>query len=244
MPTKIRLQRFGKKGRPYYHVVIADSRAPRDGKYIEKIGIYNPNTNPALIELDNDRALNWLQTGAVPTNTVNAILKYTGVVYKNHLLKGVAKGAFSEEEAEKRYQAWVNEKAAKIQAKRDGLSANAAAEAKKILANEMEINKLRAKEIAAARIAESEASQVAEVSGAAEAKADLAEAVEETVAEVAEAVQETVAQVEEVVEEVAAKVEEVVEDVVEEVKAAVEETPAAEETPAKEESEDSEEKKD
>lgn len=244
MPTKIRLQRFGKKGRPYYHVVIADSRAPRDGKYIEKIGIYNPNTNPALIELDNDRALNWLQTGAVPTNTVNAILKYTGVVYKNHLLKGVAKGAFSEEEAEKRYQAWVNEKAAKIQAKRDGLSASAAAEAKKILANEMEINKLRAKEIAAARIAESEASQVAEVSGAAEAKADLAEAVEETVAEVAEAVEETVAQVEEVVEEVAAKVEEVVEDVVEEVKAAVEETPAAEETPAKEESEDSEEKKD
>ena len=226
MPTKIRLQRFGKKGRPYYHVVIADSRAPRDGKYIEKIGIYNPNTNPALIELDNDRALNWLQTGAVPTNTVNAILKYTGVVYKNHLLKGVAKGAFSEEEAEKRYQAWVNEKAAKIQAKRDGLSASAAAEAKKILANEMEINKLRAKEIAAARIAESEASQVAEVSAAAEAKADLAEAVEETVA-----------QVEEVVEEV-------VEDVVEEVKAAVEETPAAEEAPAKEESEDSEEKKD
>ena len=230
MPTKIRLQRFGKKGRPYYHVVIADSRAPRDGKYIEKIGIYNPNTNPALIELDNDRALNWLQTGAVPTNTVNAILKYTGVVYKNHLLKGVAKGAFSEEEAEKRFQAWIDEKAAKIQAKRDGLSASAAAEAKKILANEMEINKSRAKEIAAARIAESEANQVAEVSGAAEAKADMAEVVEETVAEVVDAV-----------EEVVAKVEEVVEDVVEEVKAAVEETPAAEEAPAKE---DSEEKKD
>ena len=237
MPTKIRLQRFGKKGRPYYHVVIADSRAPRDGKYIEKIGIYNPNTNPALIELDNDRALNWLQTGAIPTNTVNAILKYTGVVYKNHLLKGVAKGAFSEEEAEKRFQAWVNEKAAKIQAKRDGLSASAAAEAKKILANEMEINKARAKEIAAARIAESEANQIAEVNAAAEAKADLADAVEETVAKAEELVEEVAAKVEEVVEEV-------VEDVVEEVKAAVEETPAAEEAPAKEESEDSEEKKD
>ena len=109
MPTKIRLQRHGKKGKPFYHVVIADSRAPRDGKYIEKIGIYNPNTNPATIKLDDEKALSWLQTGAVPTNTVKAILKYTGVVYKNHLLKGVAKGAFTEAEAEKRFESWKKE---------------------------------------------------------------------------------------------------------------------------------------
>ena len=218
MPTKIRLQRFGKKGRPYYHVVIADSRAPRDGKYIEKIGIYNPNANPAVIELDNDKALSWLQSGAVPTNTVNAILKYTGVVYKNHLLKGVAKGAFTEEVAEKRYLSWLNEKESKIQAKRDGLTASEVAEAKKILANEVEINKTRAKEIAAARIAESEANQIAEVAGAAEAKSDMEAVLDET--PVVEAVVETV----------------------------VEETPAVEEvveeTPAVEESKDSEEKKD
>ena len=218
MPTKIRLQRFGKKGKPFYHVVIADSRAPRDGKYIEKIGIYNPNTNPTVIELDNDKALSWLQSGAVPTNTVNAILKYTGVVYKNHLLKGVAKGAFTEEVAEKRYLSWLNEKESKIQAKRDGLTASEVAEAKKILANEVEINKTRAKEIAAARIAESEANQIAEVAGAAEAKSDMEAVVDET--PVVEAVVETV----------------------------VEETPAVEavveETPAVEESKDSEEKKD
>ena len=218
MPTKIRLQRFGKRGRPFYHVVIADSRAPRDGKYIEKIGIYNPNANPAVIELDNDKALSWLQSGAVPTNTVNAILKYTGVVYKNHLLKGVAKGAFTEEVAEKRYLSWLNEKESKIQAKRDGLTASEVAEAKKILANEVEINKTRAKEIAAARIAESEANQIAEVAGAAEAKSDMEAVVDET--PVVEAVVETV----------------------------VEETPAVEavveETPAVEESKDSEEKKD
>ncbi len=224
MPTKIRLQRFGKKGKPFYHVVIADSRAPRDGKYIEKIGIYNPNTNPAVIELDNDKALSWLQTGAVPTETVNAILKYTGVVYKNHLLKGVAKGAFTEAEAEKRYLAWANEKEAKIQAKRDGLSAGEAAEAKKILANEIEINKKRAKEIAAARIAESEANQVAEVAGAAEAKSDMEAVVEE--APVVEAVVEEAPVVEAVVEEA---------PVVE---------ASAEEAPAAEESKDSEEKKD
>lgn len=191
MPTKIRLQRHGKKAYPFYHVVIADSRAPRDGKYIEKIGIYNPNTNPATIELDNAKALSWLQTGAVPTNTVNAILKYTGVAFKNHLLKGVAKGAFTEAEAEKRFDAWMKEKEAKVQAKRDGLAATDQAELKRILDAEKAINEARAKEIAAARIAESEAIQAAENEAVAEAKADLAEEVvtevaEEVVAEVAE----------------------------------------------------------
>ena len=183
MPTKIRLQRHGKKGYPFYHVVIADSRAPRDGKYIEKIGIYNPNTNPATIEVDNDKALSWLQTGAVPTNTVNAILKYTGVAFKNHLLKGVAKGAFTEAEAEKRFDAWTKEKEAKVQSKRDGLAATDQAELKRILDAEKAVNEARAKEIAAARIAESEAIQAAENEAVAEAKADVAE--ETVVAEVA-----------------------------------------------------------
>jgi len=175
MPTKIRLQRFGKKGKPFYHVVIADSRAPRDGKYIEKIGIYNPNTNPATIEVNSDKALSWLQTGAVPTDTVRALLKYTGVVYKNHLLKGVAKGAFSEAEAEKKYEAWKKDKDSKVQAKKDGLAADIVAKTKKIFAAETEIKETRAKAIAALRISEAEAAQVAENESAAEAKADLVE---------------------------------------------------------------------
>ena len=180
MPTKIRLQRHGKKGKPFYHVVIADSRAPRDGKFIEKIGIYNPNTNPATIELERDKALKWLQTGAIPTKTVNAILKYTGVLYKNHLLKGVAKGAFSEEEAEKRFQTWLKEKEAKIQAKRDRLSDAAKTEAQKRFDQEKEINEKREQELAARKIAESEKAQMEqaeEATPAAEAQ-DSAEAAE------------------------------------------------------------------
>jgi len=159
MPTKIRLQRHGKKGKPFYHVVIADSRAPRDGKYIEKIGIYNPNTNPATIEVDADKALSWLQVGAVPTNTVNALLKYRGVMYKNHLLKGVAKGAFTEAEADNRFDAWLKEKEAKIQGKRDKLSSAANTEAKLRMDAEAEVNAKRANDIAARKIKESEEAQ-------------------------------------------------------------------------------------
>ena len=189
MPTKIRLQRHGKKGRPFYHVVIADSRAPRDGKYIEKIGIYNPNTNPATIEVNDDKALSWLQTGAVPTNTVKAILKYTGVVYKNHLMKGVEKGAFTEAEADKKFEAWKKDKEAKIQSKIDGLSAAEQAELKKIQEAEAAINAARAKEIAAARIAESEAAQAAENEAVSQAKADV-EVAEAPAAEAAPEVEE------------------------------------------------------
>ncbi|RLD26889.1 MAG: 30S ribosomal protein S16, partial [Bacteroidetes bacterium] len=159
MPTKIRLQRHGKKGKPFYHVVIADSRAPRDGKYIEKIGIYNPNTNPATIEINSEKALSWLQVGAVPTNTVNTILKYRGIMYKNHLLKGVAKGAFTEAEAEKRFDKWLNEKESKIKAKTDSLSASASSEAKKRLDAETAVNEKRANDIAARKIKESEEAQ-------------------------------------------------------------------------------------
>jgi small subunit ribosomal protein S16 len=123
MPTRIRLQRKGKKGRPYYHVVVADSRAPRDGKYIERIGAYDPNQNPAFVEVNTDKALDWLQKGAQPSDTCRAILSYTGVVYKNHLMNGVKKGAFSMEEAERRFDIWKNEKTAKIEGKKSKLAA-------------------------------------------------------------------------------------------------------------------------
>ncbi len=148
MPAKIRLTRHGRKRSPFYHIVIADSRAPRDGKFIERIGIYNPNTNPATIELDFDSALDWLQKGAQPTDTCRAILSYKGVLYKNHLLNGVKKGAFSEEEVEKRFQTWQTAKEQKIQAKVDGLSNKANEEAKKIFEAEAKVNEARAEEIA------------------------------------------------------------------------------------------------
>ena len=110
MSTKIRLARHGRKGRPFYHVVIADSRAPRDGRYIEKIGTYNPNTNPATIDLKFDRALYWLMTGAQPTDTASRILSYKGVLLKKHLLEGVKKGAFDEAAAEAKFEAWMKER--------------------------------------------------------------------------------------------------------------------------------------
>ena len=114
MATKIRLQRHGKKRRPFYHIVIADSRAKRDGKFIEKIGTYNPNTKPASIDLNFDSALSWLQKGAIPTDTARAILSYKGVLLKKHLLDGVKKGAFDENTAEERFNKWINEKEEKI----------------------------------------------------------------------------------------------------------------------------------
>lgn len=122
MPTRIRLQRKGKKGRPYYHVVVADSRSPRDGKYIERIGAYDPNQNPAFIEMDRAKALEWLQNGAQPSDTCRAILSYTGVLYKNHLANGVKKGAFDEAEAERRFDIWLNEKNTKIEGKKSSLA--------------------------------------------------------------------------------------------------------------------------
>ncbi|MFV0237362.1 MAG: 30S ribosomal protein S16 [Flavobacteriales bacterium] len=122
MPVKIRLQRHGKKGKPFYHIVVADSRAKRDGRFIEKLGTYNPNTNPATIELNVDGSVKWLNNGAQPTDTARAILSYKGVMLKKHLLGGVAKGAFDEAEAEKRFQTWLEQKEGKVQAKKDGLT--------------------------------------------------------------------------------------------------------------------------
>lgn len=125
MPTRIRLQRKGKKGSPYYHLVVADQRAPRDGKYIERIGAYNPTVAPALVEVDREKAIQWLQNGAQPSDTARAILSYTGVLYKNHLQGGVKKGAFSQEEADRRFDAWLSEKNTKVEAKRSGLKGDA-----------------------------------------------------------------------------------------------------------------------
>lgn len=149
MSTKIRLQRHGKKRKPFYHIVVADARAKRDGRYIEKIGTYNPVTNPATINLDIDKAVAWLQDGAQPTDTARAILSYTGALYKNHLSKGVTKGALTEADAEKKFAAWSEEKANKIQAKKDGLVKDSAEAKAKVIAAEKEINEARAKEISA-----------------------------------------------------------------------------------------------
>jgi small subunit ribosomal protein S16 len=121
MPVKIRLQRHGKKASAYYHIVIADGRAPRDGKFIEKLGTYNPNTNPATIDLNFDGAVKWLSNGAQPTDTCKAILSYKGVLYKYHLNKGVIKGALTQEAADAKLEKWLSEKQSKIDAKSSSL---------------------------------------------------------------------------------------------------------------------------
>ncbi len=143
MPVKIRLARHGRKRRPFYYIIAADSRAPRDGRYIERIGSYDPNTDPATIDLDFDKALTWLQNGAVPTNTCRAILSYKGVLHKKHLLGGVAKGAFTEEIAEEKFQEWMNEKEEKIQDKKNKLTEQSKNDAKKRLNAETKINEAR-----------------------------------------------------------------------------------------------------
>jgi len=154
MPVRIRLQRHGKKGKPFYWVVAADSRAKRDGKYLEKLGIYNPNTNPATIELDVDGSVKWLQNGAQPSETAKRILSYKGVLLKHHLLGGVRKGALTEEQVEEKFNAWLEEKANIVGSKVDSL-AKAEADAKaKALKAEKEVNEKR---LAAAAEAEAPA---------------------------------------------------------------------------------------
>lgn len=148
MATKIRLQRHGKKRKPFYHIVIADGRSKRDGRFIAKIGTYNPVTNPATIDLDLEVAAEWLSKGAQPTDTVRSILSYTGVMYRNHLNKGVAKGALTQEEADKKHAAWLEEKNTKIQAKKDGLVIESDKATAGVLAAEKEVNEARAKVIA------------------------------------------------------------------------------------------------
>jgi small subunit ribosomal protein S16 len=163
MPTKIRLQRKGKKGQPFYHIVIADGRAPRDGKFIERIGTYNPLTKPADINMDFDRALYWLQTGAQPTDTVRAILSYQGVLYKNHLAKGIKKGALSQEQADVKFSEWLQEKRAKIENKTKQVETDKKGENKKRLEAEKKVNEARAEEIAKKRAAELKAEEASKV---------------------------------------------------------------------------------
>jgi small subunit ribosomal protein S16 len=223
MATRIRLQRHGKKNKAFFHLVAADSRAKRDGKFIEKLGTYNPNTNPATIEINFDKTLHWVQVGAEMSETARAILSYKGVLHKNHLLNGVKKGALTTEQAEEKFAAWLAEKDAKVTGKVDTLAKNEAAD---------KAARMKAEEVAnAAKAAAVEAKNtpvVEEVEEAPVAK-EATEATETVVEEtpVVEAAEEVVA----VVEETPAV------EVAEEVAAVVEETPAVEEateTPAEE----------
>jgi len=144
MAVKIRLARKGRKKLAFYHIVVADSRSPRDGRYIEKIGSYNPLTNPATIELDFDKALGWLQNGAIPTDTCRAILSYRGVLLKKHLLEGVKKGAFDETEANRRFEEWIKQNESKIEAKKSGIERSRDEEIARKLESEKRINEERA----------------------------------------------------------------------------------------------------
>jgi small subunit ribosomal protein S16 len=185
MSVKIRLQRHGKKGKPFYWIVAADARAKRDGRFLEKLGTYNPNTNPATVNLDVDGAVKWLQNGAQPTDTAKTILSYKGAMLKNHLVGGVRKGALTEEQAEEKFQAWLEEKAGKVASKEENV-ARAKSEAKeKALEAEKAVNEAR---VAAA--VEEAAPEVVEEEAAEEVVAEEAEEVvaEEAAPEVAEEV--------------------------------------------------------
>lgn len=183
MATKIRLQRHGRKSYAFYQIVVADSRAPRDGKFIERIGSYNPNTNPATINLNFERALYWLTTGAQPTDTVRNILSNEGVLLKKHLLGGVKKGAFSAEEAEKRFEAWLKNKQSATEAAKAKLNDAKAIEAKKRLEAEQETNKAKAEAVAQKRAEIAAAKAEAEAAKAAEEAAAAAPVEEEATAE-------------------------------------------------------------
>ena len=173
MPAKIRLQRHGKKGQPFYHIVIADGRSPRDGKFIEKIGTYNPLTEPAQINLKFDRALYWYTVGAVPTDTVRSLLSQKGVMLKYHLLQGVKKGAMTEEQAEVKFQNWMKEKEAKMANIAKNVEEKTRGEKKVRLDAEKKVNEARAEELAKKRLAELEAKKAEEVAAqAAEAPAE------------------------------------------------------------------------
>ncbi len=177
MAVKIRLQRHGKKNFAFFHIVVADSRAPRDGRYIEQLGSYNPNTNPATIVLNNDRALAWLNVGAEPSLVARRILSYEGVLLRKHLQGGVAKGALTQEQADAKFEAWKAQRDSKIDAKKAGLSKDAAAKAKAAVEAEAKVNQERAEALAAKKAeAEAAAKAAAEEAAAEEAPAENVEA--------------------------------------------------------------------
>jgi small subunit ribosomal protein S16 len=177
MSVKIRLARHGKKGFAYFHIVVADSHAPRDGRFIERIGTYNPNTNPATIDIDGEKALDWIAKGAQPTDTCRRILSYKGVLLKKHLLEGVKKGALTEEAANAKWEAWMQEKESKVQAKRSELAQSSRDALKASLEAEA-----KAKEAKAAVVAQKKSEQALKESEA-KAAQEAAETAEEATAE-------------------------------------------------------------
>jgi len=244
MSTKIRLQRHGRKGYAYYHIVVADSRAPRDGKFIERLGSYNPNTNPATIDLNFDRALYWVQTGAQPTDTTKNILSREGVLMKSHLLGGVKKGAFTLEDADTKFEAWKQSKESAINAIRSNVKDVAREAVKKQLDVEKAYTKAKEEEIAKKQAELRVAAAAAKAEAAApvveakveslpiEAEVEAAPAVEATVeVEAAPAVEAVVEAEAEAVVEAAPAVEAEVE-AAPVVEAEVEAAPAAEEEKA------------
>ena len=196
MPVKIRLQRHGKKGKPFYWIVAADARSKRDGKFLEKLGIYNPNTNPATIDLDVDGAVKWLGNGAQPSDTAKRLLSYKGALLKHHLLGGLRKGALTEEQVAEKFNAWVSEKEAAVAAKVSGLTKEQEAEKAKALEAEKAVNEKRvsdAQALEAEAAAEVAAAEAAEIAATEAAAAEVA-ATEEVVAEEAVATEEVVAE--------------------------------------------------
>ena len=177
MATKIRLQRHGRKGYAYYPIVVADSRAPRDGKFIERIGSYNPNTNPATISLDFDRALYWIEVGAIPTDTVRTLLSKEGVMLMKHLRGGVKKGAFNEEEAQRRFDAWKAGRDKEAEAAQAKNAAKAADEAKARFEAEVEKNRVKGEAVAKKK-AEKLAAEEAAAKAALEAETEATDAAE------------------------------------------------------------------
>ncbi|MBP5335847.1 MAG: 30S ribosomal protein S16 [Bacteroidales bacterium] len=169
MAVKIRLQRHGKKNFAFFHIVVADSRAPRDGRYIEQIGSYNPNTNPATIVLDSERALAWLKVGAEPSLVARRILSYEGVLLRNHLDGGIAKGALTAEQADQKWNEWKAQRDAKISAKKEGLAKDAEKKVKETIAAEAKVAAAKAEALAKKREAEIKAAEEAAAAAAAEA---------------------------------------------------------------------------
>ncbi len=241
MAVKMRLSRKGRKKAPFYHIVVADSRSPRDGKFIEKLGTYNPMTKPATIEIDRNAAYDWLVKGAQPTDTVKAILRFKGVYYKKHLMRGVNKGAMTTEQADVLWQQWIDAKESKIEARKLQTLAeketfrqmvSGTAKAKTVVADEETKEAAHAFRVDSDDAAEAAHEVVAETPEVVE---EVAADVQETVAEVAadvaetpvEVAEEVAADAQETVEEVAAEVSEVPAEVTEEVVAEVTE-PAAE----------------
>ena len=224
MATRIRLQRHGKKGKPFYHIVVADQRSKRDGKLIEKLGIYNPNTNPATIEINFDGAVNWMLKGAQPSDTARAILSYKGVMMKKHLLVGVAKGAFDEAEAEKRFESWMSGKEKEVADKIAGLEKVKIDTAKERLKAEKQVKEEKAKAIALKNSQlkeEVETAAVADTENTEEME-EVAESTEEVVEEPkAEGTKEEKTATKEVAEESSEEkeAEETTEEAVEETKA-------------------------